>query len=170
MGASLALLGAVYPYEVFYQGERIMAYDERTDRRIQRMSVQKVAIEVMPPLPVTSKTELAAAADKWKELFTGLCDWLEQDVEAAGDKAVAITSEPASMDNNNGGAEHLSLDDAIKLADRITEVSAGNDSLKNAIKLQFVRYGIKPGPIVEVVGQLTKPQADELVALINKEV
>lgn len=144
-----------------------MAYDKQTDLRIQRMAVQKVAVEAMGPFPVTSKGEPSSAAEKWKEVFVGLCDFLVADVERAGAE-LAVAEEPATI-TPNGNGEVLTLEDASALADSITEVSAGNDLLKNAIKLQFVRYGIKPGPILDVVCQLTKPQAAELVALINKE-
>lgn len=145
-----------------------MAYDKSTDLRIQRMAVQKVAVEAMGPFPVTSKGEAGAASDKWKEVFVGLCDFLVADVEKAGE-VLAVADEPATM-ASNGNGEVLALDQAVVLAEQITQVSAGNDILKNAIKLQFVKFGIKPGPIMDVVCQLTKPQADELVALINKEV
>lgn len=148
-----------------------MAFDKETDLRIQRMSVQKVAVDALAPFPVTSKGEAAASADKWKEVFTALCDFLVDDVEAAGRK-VAITSEPATVapDGNGDKPEALNLDEAIRLTEQVQEKSAGNDVLKNAIKLQFVKFGIKPGPLPTVISQLTKSQANELVDLINKEV
>jgi hypothetical protein len=145
-----------------------LAYDKETDLRIQRMAVQKVAVEAMGPFPITSKGEPAAAAEKWKEVFSGLCDFLVADVEAAGQK-VAIAPEPATV-SDNGNQEVLTLDQAVLLTDRVKEVSEGNDVLRNAIKLFFVKCGVKPGPIDTVICQLTKPQADELVELINKEV
>jgi hypothetical protein len=148
-----------------------MAYDAETDRRIQRMSVQKVAMEAMPPLPVTSKMELGAPAEKWKELFVGLCDWLDEDVFAAG-RGVAISAEPATVAPSGNGTpvDILTLDEAMKLTDMVQDACAINDTLKNVVKLQFVKFGIKPGPLGDVIRQLTKPQAKELVELINKEV
>lgn len=146
-----------------------MAYDKATDRRIQRMAVQKVAIEAMSPFPVTSKGEPSAAAEKWKEVFIGLCDFLWEDVEAAG-KLLAVSDEPATVTPSGNEAEPvLTLDQAIRLTEQVQKVSEGNDVLKNAIKLQFVKFGVKPGPLQECICQLTKPQADELVELITKE-
>lgn len=150
-----------------------MAFDASTDRRIQRMSCQKVAIEVMAPFPVTSKGEAAAGAEKWKEVFVGLCDFLWDDVQKAGDTlppVVVNSGEPATIAPSTPVEPMVTLDDAIKLTDRIQAASEGNDVLKNAVKLQFVKFGVKPGPLVECIGQLTKPQANELVELINKEV
>lgn len=151
-----------------------MAYDASTDRRIQRMSCQKVAVEVMAPFPVTSKGEPAAAAASWKKVFVELCDFLNDDVNKAGEPpapVVATSGEPATFTTNDGTVDGptLTLDLASKLTDRIQEKSEGNDVLRNAIKLQFVKFGIKPGPLLECVCQLTKPQADELVELVNKE-
>lgn len=166
--AEMALLGAVYEYEVFFQRNQVMAYDKETDLRIQRMACHKVAVEAVGPFPVTSKGEPAAGAEKWKEVFVGLCDFLVFDVEQAGQVGVAVVSEPATVPND--GVPFVTLEDALKLADFVKQATAGNDVLKNAVKLQFVKFGVKPGPIEIVIGQLTKPQADELVELINKEV
>lgn len=146
-----------------------MAFDASTDRRIQRMSCQKVAIEVMAPFPVTSKGEPSAAAGNWKKVFTGLCDFLWEDVEAAG-QLVAVASQPAIVAGDGNAAPTWTLDEAVKLTEQIQKASEGNDVLKNAIKLQFVKFGIKPGSLQDVVCQLTKPQANELVELIDKEV
>lgn len=145
-----------------------MTFDAATDRRIQRMSCQKVAIEVMAPFPVTSKGEPSATAEKWKEVFIGLCDFLSEDVNRAGE-LLEVPTEPATVDTTQS-EDHLMLDQAIGLTERIQKTSEGNDVLKNAVKLQFVKFGVKPGPLQDCVFQLTKPQANELVELINKEV
>lgn len=147
-----------------------MAYDAATDRRIQRMSCQKVAIEVMPPFPVTTKGEPAAAAENWKKVFIGLADWLYDDVNKAGETpppVVASSGEPATVPVDAGSM--VTLEQAMKLTDRLQEKSEGNDVLRNAIKLQFVKFGVSPGPLLDCVCKLTKPQADELVELVNKE-
>lgn len=149
-----------------------MAFDASTDRRIQRMSCQKVAVEAMGPFPVTSKGEPAAAAEGWKKIFVGLCDFLDADVKAAGNE-VASVPEPATV-SDNGNVVSLTLDQAMRLTEKVKAASEGNEELKNAMKLQFVKFGLKPtdkeDPLGSVINQLTKPQADELVELLNKEV
>lgn len=146
-----------------------MAFDAATDRRIQRMSCQKVAIEAMAPFPVTSKGEPAAAAEKWKESFIALCDFLSDDVNNAGGE-VAVVSEPATIPQNGKGDEQT-LEEALELADRVKQKSAGNDVLKNAIKLQIVKFGVKsPKSLEDALTKLTKTQAAELEEYIDKEV
>lgn len=149
------------------QPKELVAYDKETDLRIQRMAVQKVAVDAMGPFPVTSKGTPAAGAESWKEVFVGLCDFLVDDVEAAGRK-VAVVAEPATVTPSSNG-EGLTLDEAIKLTDAVQSKVADDDVLKNAVKLQFVKFGIKPGPLPTVISQLKKSQAKELVDLINKE-
>lgn len=147
-----------------------MAFDAATDRRIQRMACHKVAMGAMAPFPVTSKGEPAAAAESWKKVFIGLVDFLWEDVNKSGETLppiVASSSEPATVPVDAGPM--VTLEQAMKLTDRLQEKSEGNDVLRNAIKLQFVKFGISPGPLLECVCKLTKPQADELVELVNKE-
>lgn len=146
-----------------------MAFDASTDRRIQRMSCQKVAIEVMAPYPVTSKGDTAAGAEKWKEVFVALCDFLDADVNAAGDK-VASVAEPATV-SDNGNVVALTLDQAIRLTEKVKAESEGNEELKSMVKIMLVKFGVSPtdkeDPLGSAINQLTKPQADQLVQLIN---
>jgi hypothetical protein len=151
------------------QPKELVAFDKETDLRIQRMSVQKVAVDAMGLFPVTSKGEAAASADKWKEVFVGcVTSWLTMWKLRAGRLQLLLNLlqlHPMGMETSP------KLDDeAIRLTEQVQEKSAGNDVLKNAIKLQFVKFGIKPGPLPTVISQLTKSQAKELVDLINKEV
>lgn len=146
-----------------------MAYDAATDRRIQRMACQKVAVEALPPYPVTTKGEPSAAATAWKKTFTTLCDFLSDDVNSAG-QSVAIAAEPATVPDAPQEDMH-NLEEALAFADRVKSKAAGNDVLKNAIKLQFVKFGVKnPGSLEEACSKLTRAQARELEEFIDKEV
>lgn len=147
-----------------------MAFDEATDRRIQRMSCQKVAADVMPPLPVGSKGELLAGWEKWKEVFIEVVDFLSSDVNRAG--GLQVAPEPAKVSSNGTDAESdaQSLEEALAVATRIKDKCGDNDILKSAVKLRFVQYGVKsPKSMDDAVCKLTKSQAVELEAFVDKE-
>lgn len=146
-----------------------MAYDEATDRRIQRMSCQKVAIEVMAPFPVTSKGEPAAAAEAWKKVFVTLCDFLSDDVNKAGAE-LAVVDAPATMSSNGSTADVQTLEEAMELEALIKSATADKDVLASAVKLQFVRFGVKsPSSLLDALTKITKAQAKELEAFVTQE-
>lgn len=143
-----------------------MAFDETTDRRIQRMSCQKVAADVMPPLPVGSKGELLAGWEKWKEVFIEVTDFLSGDVNKAG--GLQVAPQPATVASN--GSDAQTLDEALSAAVRIKDKCGDNDVLKSAVKLRFVTYGVKsPKSMDDAVSQLSKSQVADLESFIDKE-
>lgn len=133
------------------------------------MACHKVAVEALGPFPVTSKGEPSASAEKWKEVFVGLCDFLVDDVNQAGEDNT-VASSPATIATVANG-DGQTLEEALELAERVKAKSAGNDVLKNAIKLQIVKFGVKnPKSLEDALCQLTKSQAAELETFIDKEV
>lgn len=147
-----------------------MAFDDAKDRRIQRMACQKVTADVMPPLPVGSKGELLAGWEKWKEVFVEVTDFLSGDVNNAG--GLQVAPEPAKVSSNGSDVESdaQTLEEALAASTRIKDKCGTNDILKSAVKLRFVQYGVKsPKSMDDAVSQLTKSQANELEAFVDKE-
>jgi hypothetical protein len=154
-----------------------LSFTDSKDRRISRMACHKVAVDVLGPVPRTAKGEITEAGlKKYKESFVEIADWLISDVESAGnelarpvDNATMNKVESESQETPEEAPEY-SLDEATVLIDKIKAACAGNDSLKQAVKLKLVALGVgNHRSLDEAVMSLNVAKAAELDKFIDKE-